>query len=941
MMEIHVVANGDLFREAFNALVTLIGESTFKTAFRLSVLFAVLGIAVSYIKTRDVTVFAKWFSLYFVVTVIFLGPKTSVEIFDSSNPGAVYTVDNVAYGLAFPASFITSVAYGLEKAVEEAFHMPDDATYSKTGMLFGSRVFSLSTGFHIIDPEVRADFSQYVKNCVVGDMLINKKYSMKNLVDSTDLWSLVSANPSPIRGMIFRDGSFKTCKEAITTLKTEIDNDIKKNAWTFFGIRLFGHKDQTQAANELQTVLESAGKYYIDLSQTASQMMLQNVMINGIRDGVLDYTSESGATAAMLNLSESETMQKMRMTWATSRKTITYVLPIMQTDLLLLLLCLFPIVMLITVQPGFGYKVFKSYFYSLLWIESWPMLFSFLNLAVTFYIHDKTQGLAGTGFTLSNSNQLALEHSDVANMAGYLMTCVPFIAIGIVKGMDSAFSSAAQYIGGMIHSTAGAAASEVATGNLSLGNASYNNVNANKFDTNSTFMHGMATEQLPNGGSVTHTASGADVWNVSPAISHLATSVKAGEMMSASYSKQAESSEAAARQEHVSYDHSVANAASHLEQFASSSSSQQGYGENYATGNTNSVEQHASRMHGTVENVARHNGITYNEAFKGLTSISENLGLSGEASLHTPTGGKGIFGAGGSLNVGVGTEHSRSNEESVARDTGININVSNEDLKNFSNDWSAIQNYSSSKHADIGHSLNNSELTQLAADLRETKNHAEGFSANLNKSERLSDLANFTSQRSAQIDEDSNQGFAEYVQKTIPGNSTAILSNTNDPQIASQREQLAEQYINSPEMRGKIDAMYQQQANRIQPSEIYQRESAAAATKDNGKLLQKEYNEAYNKVADDIKQQGHKEGTDFNNHVIENTKQEVNSGRQDGKKELQNSFSKNEDAFNQAKIGINDDIKEGNKKADLSSFGDFKFWEDRSIKPKFVEKKEK
>lgn len=934
MMEIHVVANGDLFREAFNAIVTLIGESTFKTAFRLSVLFAVLGIAVSYIKTRDLTIFAKWFSLYFVVTVIFLGPKTSIEIFDSSNPGAVYTVDNVAYGLAFPASFITSVAYGLEKAVEEAFHMPDDATYSKTGMLFGSRVFGLSTGFHIIDPEVRADFSQYVKNCVVGDILINKKYSMKNLVDSTDLWSLVSANPSPIRGMIFRDGSFKTCKEAIITLKTEIDNDIKKNAWTFFGIRLFSHKDQTKAANELQTVLESAGKYYIDLSQTASQMMLQNVMINGIRDGVLDYTSESGATAAMLNLSESETMQKMRMTWATSRKTITYVLPIMQTDLLLLLLCLFPIVMLITVQPGFGYKVFKSYFYSLLWIESWPMLFSFLNLAVTFYIHDKTQGLAGTGFTLSNSNQLALEHSDVANMAGYLMTCVPFIAIGIVKGMDSAFSSAAQYVGGMIHSTAGASASEVATGNLSLGNASYNNVNANKFDTNSTFMHGMATEQLPNGGSVTHTESGADVWNVSPAISHLATSVKAGEMMSASYSKQAESSEAAARQEHVSYDHSVANAASHLEQFASSSSYQKGYGENYSSEKNSSINQHASQMYSIVNEVAKNNGVTWDTAFKGITSLATGV----EGNFGGGIDGKVLHGgADGKVNL----DHTRTNEQSTSRSVGTNLRVSNEEMKQFSKEWNAIENYSSNTHADTGHSLNNSELTQLAADLRETKNHAEGFSANLNKSERLSDLANFTSQRSAQIDEDSSQGFAEYMQKTMPGKSTAILSNTDDQQIAAQREQLAEQYINSPEMRGKIDVMYQRNANHVQPSEIYQRESAAAATKDNGKLLQKEYNAAYNKAADDIKQRGHKEGTDFDSNSINKVQQDVSLHSQNTKIELENSSLKNKTEYNQAKENSHADIKQGDKKTSLSPLGDAKFWEDRSTKPKFAEKEER
>lgn len=465
MLEIHVIANGDVFREVFNAIVTLLGESTFKTAFRLSLLFAVFGVVFTYIRGRDLAVFGKWFVLYFIVTVFFLVPKTNIAIVDSSNIGATYTVDNVSYGLAFPASLITSVAYGLEKGVEEAFHMPDDATYSKTGMLFGSRVFGLSSGFHFINPDVKTDFGQYVKNCVLGDILINKKYSMQDLLNSADIWALISSNPSPVRGVFFKDGDFRTCIVATPILKNAIETDIKNNAWKFFGMRILSGKDETIVANNLQTILESASQYYTGISKSAAAIMQQNVLINGVRTGILDYATEAEATAAILNISSTESIQKMRMTWATSLNTITYMMPIMQTDLLLLLLCLFPIVILITVQPGFGSKVFKSYFYSLLWIESWPILFSFLNLAVTFYLKNKTLGIAVSGFTLSNSDQLALEHSDVANMAGYLMTCVPFVAGGIVKGMDSAFSSAAQYVGGMLHSTAFSASSEVTSKN--------------------------------------------------------------------------------------------------------------------------------------------------------------------------------------------------------------------------------------------------------------------------------------------------------------------------------------------------------------------------------------------------------------------------------------------------------------------------------------------
>ena len=81
---------------------------------------AVFGVGLSYIRGRDIAVFFKWFLLYFLVTVILLGPKKEVIILDSSNPGAVYKVDNLPLGLALPASLITATAHGLVVALEDA-----------------------------------------------------------------------------------------------------------------------------------------------------------------------------------------------------------------------------------------------------------------------------------------------------------------------------------------------------------------------------------------------------------------------------------------------------------------------------------------------------------------------------------------------------------------------------------------------------------------------------------------------------------------------------------------------------------------------------------------------------------------------------------------------------------------------------------------------------
>ena len=62
---IYVTANGDLAREALNSIAIIMGSGgssdTFLTATKISVLFGIIGTALSYIRGRDITIFAKWF----------------------------------------------------------------------------------------------------------------------------------------------------------------------------------------------------------------------------------------------------------------------------------------------------------------------------------------------------------------------------------------------------------------------------------------------------------------------------------------------------------------------------------------------------------------------------------------------------------------------------------------------------------------------------------------------------------------------------------------------------------------------------------------------------------------------------------------------------------------------------------------------------------------
>lgn len=830
-LEIYVVANGELARQALNAVAVLLGSATFKTAIKLSILFGILGTAINYIRGKNLAIFARWFITYFFVAIVMLGPKGNIQIIDSSNPGAVYTVANVPYGLGYPAHLITSAAHGLVTSFEEALHLPDDLTYNKTGMLFGSRVFRLSTEFHIINPVVKAELSEYVKNCVLGDILVNKKYSMAELTESPDLENIITRSSSNIRG-IYIGGVFKTCQAAGIDLKQHLRSDIKQNGFKIFGKRIFGRFQPDIAAQKLTNALAETYSFfnYGALANDALQIMTQNVLINGIKDGLLSYTAETGATAALLNLSSTQAMERMRMSLATSRNLATYAIPVMHTVLLLLMMGLFPIMILLSFQPSFTSKVLKNYFYTLIWIESWPLMFACLNMIVTFYSKAEV-GVAG--LTISNINQLALEHSDVANMAGYMMLSIPFISGGLITGMASAFNHAAGYIGSVMQSSASSAASEIASGNIHLGNSSWANVNANKFDTNTSMMHGMATQQLKTGVIRTKRTDGETTYDGSPAISRLPTSTRISDSLSSSYAKQQEAATAATLNEQKTYEESISKSASDLSSFSESLGKSKSLGENFNSRVGASAAASAARMRSTAENISKREGVDVDSVFRGLTNFSQSGAVKADATFSTreiPIGIAATFKASAGAEAKAGFEHLRTNEAATRQNVGNSFNVTAEEAKRFSQDLHKVEEYSKVNHAETSNSEAASHLFQLSTNLNRAKSASAQYSIHKAESERLSSVASLVQQHSGQIDSDLGQEVANYVvSKAGSAEAESMFAGKDRERL----ESYVQEYISNTGVEKGIIAKYRQNDFGIDPQRRYQEESAAFTSKKN------------------------------------------------------------------------------------------------------------
>ena len=132
----------------------------------MCIAISVLIVAGNWVKKHNVMDLIGWvFSLTLVSMLVVI--RTPVQIIDYSNVAQVYEVDNVPIGLAIPASLTTRY--------EMVFALPDSVTYSKTGMLFGSNLVAKSTDFLSQNPQITTLFSDYVQNCVMGDIFLNHK----------------------------------------------------------------------------------------------------------------------------------------------------------------------------------------------------------------------------------------------------------------------------------------------------------------------------------------------------------------------------------------------------------------------------------------------------------------------------------------------------------------------------------------------------------------------------------------------------------------------------------------------------------------------------------------------------------------------------------------------------------------------------------------------
>ena len=416
-----------------------------------------------------------------IMNLLFV-PSTTVKVEDTITRN-FYKVDNVPYGLAVFASATSQLGKAITEVIEQNFSLPDDLTYQKTGMLFGSNILEKAKTFKITNRNFKENMRNFVGQCVKYDIMLNHKYTFDDLVSTNDIWGLVSSDPSGIRGFFWQPegggkAQYVTCKKAIEKFDKlwakEFDRSLSMLGRKFFSTVGLQMDPAVERAlqGEIGQYLTNTATYFGVIASNAEDTLKQTLMINAISDAASENSKQAGNP---LTYAETRALLQQNSTFETVGKLASKLLPIMKAVIEALAYACFIFIIPLCMVPQ-GYKFLFNWLKVLVWLQAWPPMYAILNFIMNIAARSATLAEIGTagGLTIGNYIGVSEANREIQLMAGYLAMSIPFICIAIVRGVGTFVHLSAQMTGASMQ-VAGAAASEVSTGNISLGNVSLRN----------------------------------------------------------------------------------------------------------------------------------------------------------------------------------------------------------------------------------------------------------------------------------------------------------------------------------------------------------------------------------------------------------------------------------------------------------------------------------
>lgn len=787
LLTIYTPQNGEFMKEVLDAMAALMGTDTFKYAIDIVMILAACMAAVQFISGNKMQSLIRYFLTTFFALYCLIGIHSSVAVVDMQQEIKGLTVDNVPIGNALPASIISQFGRAITLTFGDAFRMPDDLDYNKSGMVFGSRTWLSSTSANFNStPELSRDVSSFIRQCIFGAKLLGShQISASDLIHSTNLQDLYlsSANQSPIFRVVFHDGENKSCGDAAINLRGRINAAVNDELVTLSRLMTNGDK------KKYEDTLQAAHDYYMGVSKSAADILTQNMLINATREAARDAFAFNGADADLMNYTNTASQQKMHIAEANSFWLASYRLPYYMTVFWMLTVCIFPLVFLISLFPV-TQNVYKVYLQSQAYLWSWPPLFIIIHFfvsmasSVTTNIFNQQSG----GVSFSNIDSLANLHSNFAYTAGALAASVPFLAYYITKGIASVLSHAAQHFGGIAQSLSTGEAQSIAQGNVSMAtysgwNMNYDTTNAHKFDTNRSYADGRISAQYDNGAMISRNLDGSSVGNVQNAISNAAVGAHGSERVIDSLNQSAQQSFHNAEQHRVAADKHLQQAFSGLSQFNDAMSIDTRNGAGISKTDSSSYNEDIRQMKDAVQQ--------YNSHHDESKHISLEQAVTGRIDSSSAAAGKLVkLISGASIDVSGSLRHGNNYSDS------LQDFFNSSEGSSFASALSHMQTTAHNQHLDVSDSTSLSSAEQIAANISKGTSLASQASSEYSQGLNYQSASTHAKENAAGIDSNFNQAFHDYVAHHYGSEGLETMLRADGASIAKQ-ERYANEFMNS------------------------------------------------------------------------------------------------------------------------------------------------
>ena len=517
------MGNGDYLVAMFNAIASLMGDkSVMKNILSIC---GMLGLAWGVSKTvygNALKALGGWAVTFYAASAILLTPKATVIIKDSIT-NHTRSVANVPLGLAAFAGTVSKASYLLTKKIDQAFTHLHDYKYHETGHIMASNIIAESKNFVIHDSNLRLSLRDFFKNCVFYTALRGHKYTVNDLMHSSDIWKLVKNNASVARHCKIigigndeptggdgasgeadgiRRGQVTTCscKVAADYLDSHLSREIE-GAYSSGNKRVFGSGNRVN--NQLKALLPVSLNVMTGMASSATDSMRQLLMVSTYNDSHAAWGKDAGSRFAV-NKARLQKRESEMTIWGLADITTVTLKNVLEVLIYAAFLFVIPIMAL-----PIGWRFLSNWGSMVLWINLWAPLYAITNMISNLGMKKYAAGsvMGDTGITIYNSVGVMGLHADMAAKAGSLGLAVGSLSYMLAKGGASAMMHLAGHMTSIGSGAAAQAGVDKMRGDFSWGNVSENSIASQ----NKTFLQQNMSPNIKGGG---YTQSD-DIWTES------------------------------------------------------------------------------------------------------------------------------------------------------------------------------------------------------------------------------------------------------------------------------------------------------------------------------------------------------------------------------------------------------------------------------------------